>query len=191
MLYKKILLLFVLFSSLAITTMAQEQVILSKTKKNGNEKTKTIKLNQKVKVFYISKDRLSSSDRPPFMLYKKKIGNDYIGMADGKLIEINEEFLLIQRTITKDLITVPVNNIIALGKYNSFKRIGTLIVASLGTAFILDSFLENNLGIGYETTILLGSFLVVGPIVINAIDKTLFPAHKLNPKQTGYKLSIH
>lgn len=118
------------------------------------------------------------------------MGDNYIGLADGKLIEINEEFLLIQHVVTKDLITVPVKNIIAIGKYNSIKRITTLIVASLGTAVALDYSLEINLGKGYETTILLGSMLIVTPFVLNAIDKTMFPAHKLNQKQKGYILSI-
>ena len=190
MYYTKIVSLLILFSVLSISGNAQQHIVLSKTKRDGNEKTKTIKMNQKVKVFYVSTERLSRSDSPPIVLHKKKMGDNYIGLADGKIIEINEEFLLIQRVVTKDLITVPVKSIIAIGKYNPIKRIATLIVASLGTAVALDYSLEKNLGKGYETTILLGSMLIVTPFVLNAIDKTTFPAHKLNQKQKGYKLSI-
>lgn len=74
MYYTKIVSLLILFSVLSISGNAQQHIVLSKTKRDGNEKTKTIKLNQKVKVFYVSTERLSSSDRPPIVLHKKRWG---------------------------------------------------------------------------------------------------------------------
>ncbi len=169
---------------------AQQAIVLTKQKKNGNEKKKEIKINDNVKVYYLSQERLSMADRQPFTLFKRKTGENYIGLADGKLIEFNKDYFLVQRVVTKDLIQIPVESVFAIGKYNPFKRIGILIVTSLGTVFTIDRFWANQFENGYDSSVLLGSFLVAGPLVLNALDKSLFPTHKIKDSARGYKMEI-
>lgn len=185
---KTIFCYFLFFLFIVIRVEANSKITLKKTKNNGKEKIVIINQNKDVKVYYLSENRLSFSDKPGFIFKKQKKNGLFFGYAEGKLIEIKSDYLLVRRYFTKDLIKIPVDKIYSIGKDNLVARILTFSTISIGTLAGSHLLLENASGKDYPRAYLYGSFLVAGSALLTVGDKMLFPTRKtLNG---SYKIEV-